>query len=105
MGGETFISFNRSTKEVPLVVKAVVDSPFLGQWRLQMFDDPWDLLRINHGWNRAAIFWILQHYTTRPCFAGRERPSSVSSMVSSAVTSFLLSAITYRGMQTGGRKH
>lgn len=105
MGGETFISFNRNTKKVPLVVKAVVDSPFLGQWRLQIFDIPWDLLHINHGWNHAAIFWILQHYTTRPCFARPEHPSPVSGVVSSAVTSSLLSAITYRGMQTGGRKH
>lgn len=56
IGGETFISFNGSKKQVPQILKVVVELPFLGKSKLQMFGDSRDLLRINHCWDRAAIF-------------------------------------------------
>lgn len=56
ISSETFISFNGSGKLVPQILKVVVDLPFLGKLKLQMFDDSRDLLHINHCWNRAAIF-------------------------------------------------
>lgn len=56
IGSETFLSFNGSGKQVPQILKVVVDLLFLGKLKLQMFDGSRDLLHINHCWNCAAIF-------------------------------------------------
>lgn len=56
IGRETSVSFNGSRKQVPQILKVVVEWPFLGKSKLQMFGDSRDLLCINHCWDRAAIF-------------------------------------------------
>lgn len=56
VGSATFIRLNGSRKQVPQISKVVVDLPFLGKLKLQMFDDSRDLLHINHCWHCTAIF-------------------------------------------------
>lgn len=56
IGRETSASFNGSRKQVPQILKVVVEWLFLGKSKLQMFGDSRDLLCINHCWDRAAIF-------------------------------------------------